>query len=191
MVIHKYFNSVNCWFLRALAAKIQAVVLLPSAIEWQMKKEWGQRSEGGFHWLGSVLCVCALTLMVGWQEGHAACKNLCPLSPKMFFQNKWRKVNFGRPSKTVLLLQRSSILHTSTRETSARKVSISTRRMTSSLTLVSTYWCHALTWQLTDVNWRWLPTVTSSMTSCQRVYASCSQRTLRLWHHMSHADVNQ
>jgi len=32
-------------------------------------------------WLRSVLCVyfSALTLMVGWQEGHGACRNRIPL----------------------------------------------------------------------------------------------------------------
>jgi len=36
------------------------------------------------HWLVSVF---PLTLLVGWQEGHLACKILCHLSPKVPFKN--------------------------------------------------------------------------------------------------------
>jgi len=55
------------------------------------------------HWLWSVLCVAfsALTLMVGWQEGHLACKNsLCHLFPNVIFQNK-RKNTHGNYLKTT------------------------------------------------------------------------------------------
>jgi len=45
------------------------------------------------HWLGLVLYVpfSALTLMVGWQEGHPACKNTIPLIPEVLFWNRWRR----------------------------------------------------------------------------------------------------
>ena len=43
-------------------------------------------------WLGTVLCVpySALTLLVLWQEGHPAHKNLCHLST-VLFHSKWMK----------------------------------------------------------------------------------------------------
>jgi len=61
-----------------------------------------QESSGGwrkdeasrwFSFLRSVLWVFfgALTWLVGWQEGHPACKYPCHLRPKVLFQNKWRK----------------------------------------------------------------------------------------------------
>jgi len=54
------------------------------------------------HWLGSVLWVSfsALTLLVGWQEGHAACKNLCHI--QRFFSRliDWVKVLHPAQHKT-------------------------------------------------------------------------------------------
>jgi len=51
------------------------------------------RPVGDFFRLRSVLCisVSALTLLVGLQEGHSACNNLCHLSPKVLFQYEGRK----------------------------------------------------------------------------------------------------
>jgi len=34
--------------------------------------------------------------VVGWQEGHSACKHLCHLSPKVLYWKKWRKEMWGR-----------------------------------------------------------------------------------------------
>ena len=55
------------------------------------------------HWLGSVLCVpfSALTLIVGWQEGHPALKtNPVPLIPEVLFRNRWRRKTQGGTSWT-------------------------------------------------------------------------------------------
>ena len=48
------------------------------------------------HLVGSVFWVFfALTLLVGWQEGHLAHKKLCRFSPKVPFQNRWRNKTDG------------------------------------------------------------------------------------------------
>jgi len=48
------------------------------------------------HWLGSVLCVsfCALTLMVGWQEGHVAHKKPVSLTPRTFVKEQLEEENW-------------------------------------------------------------------------------------------------
>ena len=52
------------------------------------------------HQFGSVLHVSfsALTLLVGCQEGHPACKNHCHLPPTVLFRDKWRMKTEGKPA---------------------------------------------------------------------------------------------
>jgi len=40
----------------------------------------------------------ALTVVVRWQEVHSNCRELCHLSAKVAFQNKWRKKTEGEPA---------------------------------------------------------------------------------------------
>jgi len=49
------------------------------------------------HWLQSVFCVpfSALTVLAWRQEGHLFSKNVCSLSPEVFFMDKWRKSSKG------------------------------------------------------------------------------------------------
>jgi len=49
------------------------------------------------HWLQSVFCVpfSALTVLAWRQEGHLFSKNVCSLSPEVFFLDKWRKSSKG------------------------------------------------------------------------------------------------
>ena len=56
---------------------------------------------GAFCWFGSVLWVyfSALTLLVGWQEGHLTIKSLCHLNSQRFFSGR----NGGRKPKSNLL----------------------------------------------------------------------------------------
>jgi len=46
------------------------------------------------HWLELVFCVPfrALTLMVGWQEGHPAHEKPIPLISEVLFWKRWRRM---------------------------------------------------------------------------------------------------
>jgi len=64
---------------------------LPLPREWWMQKGWGQGT-GFVPWVSFT----ALMLLVGWQEGHLVCKNLCLLFPKVLFL-RWMKKTNGEP----------------------------------------------------------------------------------------------
>jgi len=62
------------------------------------------------HWLGLlglVLCVPfgALTLMVGWQEGHTAIETLFYQSLQVLFYNTWRRSTQGDQANPGLVGQ--------------------------------------------------------------------------------------
>ena len=78
LVIHcNSSSSTSC--VRILAG-VNVPTPLPSWVPWWMKTG---------HWLGSVLCVyiIALTLLVGWQEGHLTCEKPVPLLEHMEDKN--------------------------------------------------------------------------------------------------------
>jgi len=54
-----------------------------------MRKWWSD-----CHWTASVVwvSVSALTLLVGWQEGHLARENVCHWFPSVLFRHMWRNV---------------------------------------------------------------------------------------------------
>jgi len=75
----------------------------PCLSSWTEDEE---RMRSGY-WLWSVVWVSfsALTLMVGWWEGHLARDNLCQLSPKICFQNNRRR-NCSRRKPTITVQPR-------------------------------------------------------------------------------------
>ena len=71
--------------LRCGLSTTKGEVGLHSAGEvWYLRLPWS--------WLGSVVCVwfSALTLLVRWQKGHLAFKNLFHYLQSSLFQTKWR-----------------------------------------------------------------------------------------------------
>ena len=69
--------SITVVFLTLKIVLTSRVLVLESPVVDEERMRSG-------HWLGSVF---PLTLLVGWQEGHLACKILCHLSPKLPFKN--------------------------------------------------------------------------------------------------------
>jgi len=64
-------------------ASLWTAMLLPPGV-WCLVVDKERTSPG--HWLESVLCISfsALSLMVGWREGHPACKQMCWLACTLY-----------------------------------------------------------------------------------------------------------
>jgi len=95
--LHKSFNGNNKWwrfkyYNQTLGWK--AAVQFPSGVHGRWKKDEVRPL------VRSVICVpfSALTLMVGWQEGHLAHKNPIPLIPEVLYQSTWGRRTRGATS---------------------------------------------------------------------------------------------
>ena len=84
---------LHFWEIIFLGGKVAQVFTCPSVRSLVVFEE-RLRPLDDLSWLGSVLRVSfgALTLLVGWQEGHLTRKRRCHLSPRVFLAGaRWRK----------------------------------------------------------------------------------------------------